>query len=253
MRVTLLIVACILIGPVTAGRLPFQCSIRSVRVSGLPTQIRLLEAAELASHTADYMRGQSIDPFGLICWPGAQSLSSELVRLSKKRSGNLEGMCVLEIGCGSGLCSLTAAMLGAKVIATDPNEQALQLLAASADSHKVSVDTRPWSLHQPFDQLATECAGRETIVIASDILYSEELAELLAARVAEACSFGAKAIVADSIGLYSPLFCTTLLKIRTLSHVSTSRDVVQQFSAPGVSTKASTRVWDADVEIICVS
>jgi predicted nicotinamide N-methyase len=47
-----------------------------------------------------------------------------------------QGLRVLEIGAGNGLCSLTAASLGANATATEFNPLSLQLIAESAQLQK---------------------------------------------------------------------------------------------------------------------
>ena len=72
----------------------------------------------------------------MVLWPAAQVIAAALVALlmTDRRSGRR----VLELGCGTGLCSLAAAaMPQTLVLATDYRQEPLQLLqeAACKDSN----------------------------------------------------------------------------------------------------------------------
>jgi hypothetical protein len=57
-----------------------------------------------------------------------------------------ETLAVLELGCGSGLASIAAAMTGARVLATDAVADAAQVVAQSARLN--GVGTKPNHRHQ---------------------------------------------------------------------------------------------------------
>ena len=84
--------------------------------------LRLLEAdtrvqAALvdAALASDDSAGSAVDdPYGVVLWPAAQVVASALASI------DLAGKSVVELGCGTGLVSLTAAACGAtSVLATD--------------------------------------------------------------------------------------------------------------------------------------
>ena len=50
---------------------------------------------------------------------------------------DLQGLRVLELGCGAGLCSFTAAALGANVTASDVSRFARSLACAGAQTQQV--------------------------------------------------------------------------------------------------------------------
>ena len=59
------------------------------------------------------------------------------------------------------------------------------------------------------------------LLIAADVLYTEELADALAARCADVCVQGGSALVADSIGLYRERFEVCALSPTTQLHSGT--------------------------------
>jgi predicted nicotinamide N-methyase len=80
----------------------------------------------------------------------------------------LRGKRVLELGCGLGVPSLAAARAGADVVATDEEEEAIELLARNADANGLKLGTGAFDFRGdapppgPFD-----------LVIAADVLYEE--------------------------------------------------------------------------------
>ncbi|KAM5152876.1 protein N-lysine methyltransferase METTL21A isoform 1-T2 [Mantella aurantiaca] len=86
---------------------------------------------------------------------------------------NLEGRSVIELGAGTGLVGIVAALLGAEVTVTD-REVALEFLKANVHDnlpsdllHKVSVKPLTWGKglknFPPFD-----------VIVGADIIYLEE-------------------------------------------------------------------------------
>lgn len=71
---------------------------------------------------------------GALLWPGAVLLAQLLA------SGpTLEGLTTLELGCGTGLCSLAAAARGASSVATDISPLSLQLTTHAAAEQGLDV------------------------------------------------------------------------------------------------------------------
>jgi predicted nicotinamide N-methyase len=111
-------------------------------------------------------------PYWSVLWRSGLALGREL--------GNrrLDGLRVVELGCGMGVPSLAASRSGAAVLATDVSVEALELLACNASRNDIDVDTAqvdwgsPASLlpRAPFD-----------LVLAADVLYDRaSVAQLLA-------------------------------------------------------------------------
>ena len=105
----------------------------------------------------------------------------------------LDGMHVVEIGCGTGLCSLASASAGAvAVTATDVDPISLKLTAAAAAAQGfASVETLA------FDVTSTSPLPPGDALILSDLFVTAELASAHASRVAEALMRGLCVFVVD--------------------------------------------------------
>mmetsp|Transcript_37581 Transcript_37581/g.75265 ORF Transcript_37581/g.75265 Transcript_37581/m.75265 type:complete len:264 (+) Transcript_37581:1-792(+) len=130
---------------------------------------------------------QNENKYGNMVWPGAKAVSKALVGME------LEGRRVLELGAGSGLCSIAAASLGASVLATDLNEEPLQLLQMAASRQNLKIDV------EQFDILGPMPLPRCDIVIAADCIYNKQLGEGMARRVVEAKCNGAEVLIGSSV------------------------------------------------------
>jgi predicted nicotinamide N-methyase len=111
-------------------------------------------------------------PYWSVLWRSGLALGRELSRW------RLDGLRVVELGCGLGVPSLAASRSGAAVLATDASVEALELLGRNASRNGLDLETaqvdwaRPaWLLeHDPFD-----------LVLAADVLYDRaSVAQLLA-------------------------------------------------------------------------
>ena len=72
-------------------------------------QTRLVDVALDADHAT-----AAQDPYGVVIWPAAQVCAAEIA------ASEIGGLRVLELGAGTGLCSLAAAACGAAdALATD--------------------------------------------------------------------------------------------------------------------------------------
>jgi predicted nicotinamide N-methyase len=128
------------------------------------------EAAELPD--AGGVEWAPIAPYWAVLWRSGVALARELA------GAPLRGRRVVELGCGLAVPSLAAARAGARVLATDAEPDALELVARNARANRVQVETmaidwsRPDALvrRAPFD-----------LVLASDVLYERQaVAPLLA-------------------------------------------------------------------------
>ena len=112
-------------------------------------------------------------PYWADVWPSARVLAERLLtmRVDERR--------LLEIGCGSGLVSVAAAIAGFDVTATDYYDEALRFTALNVLVNTgVLIDTRAADWRRfPHD------IGRFDLVVASDVLYEPEHAPLVAAVI----------------------------------------------------------------------
>jgi predicted nicotinamide N-methyase len=104
----------------------------------------------------DYM------PYWAELWPSGVELACAVARRE------LDGLRVLELGCGLGLPSLAAAARGARVLATDWAEDAIALLRRNAARNELELEAAlvPWS-----DPASLVAAAPWDLVLGADLLY----------------------------------------------------------------------------------
>ena len=92
----------------------------------------------------------------------------------------LDGLKVVELGCGLGLPALAAALRGAEVLATDWAEDAIELLQRNAERNGVLLRVARVRWGEPDPLLR---AAPWDLVLGADLLYearnAEQLTELL--------------------------------------------------------------------------
>jgi predicted nicotinamide N-methyase len=100
------------------------------------------------------------------------------VTLARELSGApLRGLGVVELGCGLGVPSLAAARGGARVLATDSDEDALDLVGRNARENGLELETARAEWADP-DELIKRAPF--DLVIAADVLYERQsVAQLL--------------------------------------------------------------------------
>lgn len=176
-----------------------------LRRGGLP--VILLEAASSEEATACYKAVGDKDPFGTKLWPAAV-VCAELVLAE-----SVAGRSVLELGCGTGLVSIAAAMDGAAAVtATDRNAMTLCLASAAARLNNLVIHTTVFDVCSEFAlpsprEDVVEGARTATrglafqrhfdIVAFSDVLYWEAESIAFGRRAAEALLAGSTVVVAD--------------------------------------------------------
>lgn len=137
------------------------------------------------------------DPYGVVLWPAGQVVAQAIA------ARDLQGRSLLELGAGTGLCSIAAAACGAApVLATDYREEPLALLqqsAARTSKHlgvEVNVQTRLYDI-----KADTEALPVANLVVAADLLYMRSTSVALARRCAEALrSPECEAVIVGDLG-----------------------------------------------------
>ena len=110
--------------------------------------------------------------FGQV-WPAVRLLAQAMFRF------DIAGKRIMELGCGIGLASLVLQRRGADVVATDAHPLAEVFLAYNAALNDLSaLHYRQLRWNQPLPTL-----GRFDVIIASDVLYERDHAELIAGVV----------------------------------------------------------------------
>jgi ribosomal protein L11 methylase PrmA len=122
---------------------------------------------------------------GMAVWNASILLSRLLTRLQNVEWSSIDWttLSIAELGCGPGLASFTAAVLGSQhVLATDGNPQVVALAQKNIDinqlSSSVQTQTLPWG---PLN--AMDYAETYDIVMGSDLTYQSQNWPALAATM----------------------------------------------------------------------
>ncbi len=106
--------------------------------------------------------------------------------------GRLDGLSVVELGCGMGLVGVTAALLGGDVLFTDFEEDALAFAAAN---HALNLGrpgaTRLLDWRQPPDDLSAD------LILAADVLYERRFLHPFVETLVRVVRPGGVALVAE--------------------------------------------------------
>lgn len=145
--------------------------------------------------------GRDDPPFWAYPWAGGQALARHLL----DNPGTVRGRRVLDVASGSGLVAIAAAKAGAaSVAAGDIDPLAVAAITVNASANGVAVAARV------FD-LAGEDAGDAEVVLAGDVFYQKQLAELALRFLRAAVSAGAEVLVADPGRAFVPVDSLTAL------------------------------------------
>jgi predicted nicotinamide N-methyase len=113
-------------------------------------------------------------PYWAELWPSGVVLARAVARRA------VEGLRVLELGCGLGLPSIVAALGGAQALATDWSPEALEVTAANAERNGAELETALVSWADPAPFLG---GGPWDLVLGADLLYErrnvDQLLDLL--------------------------------------------------------------------------
>jgi predicted nicotinamide N-methyase len=146
--------------------------------------------------------GRDEPPFWAYPWAGGQALARYLL----DNPGTVRGRRVLDVASGSGLVAIAAAKAGAaSVTAGDIDPLAVAAIAVNAAANGVPVDARV------FDLAAEDDATGAEVVLAGDVFYQRELAELALRFLSAAVRAGAEVLVADPGRAFVPVASLTAL------------------------------------------
>jgi predicted nicotinamide N-methyase len=125
-------------------------------------------------------------PFWAFPWPGGQALARYLLDHREV----VAGRSVLDLGSGSGLTAIAAALAGAcRVLASDVDEFAIAAAGLNAALNDVRIETAG-------DMLDGDAAGFD-VVLAGDIWYQRELAARTLGLLRRAAAHGAVVLAGD--------------------------------------------------------
>jgi len=126
-------------------------------------ELRMLQPADGADIPDDGpVEWAPVAPYWSVLWRSGVALAREL------DGRDLDGVRVVELGCGLALPSIAAARAGATVLATDESPEALELARLNASDNGVEVETAVANWHAPGALI--ERAPFE-LALAADVLY----------------------------------------------------------------------------------
>jgi predicted nicotinamide N-methyase len=118
-------------------------------------------------------------PYWAELWPSGLALAQVL-------PARLDGLAVVELGCGLGVPSLVAAARGARVTAVDWAAEAIDLLQENAARNGIDL----YAVHAHWSRVE----GTFDVVLAADLLYEERNGEALLEHLP---SLASKVLLAD--------------------------------------------------------
>jgi predicted nicotinamide N-methyase len=134
-------------------------------------ELEVLQPAEAAELPDDGpVEWAPLVPYWSVLWRSGVALGGELAGAA------LAGRRVLELGCGLGVPSLVAARLGAHVLATDEDPDALELLERNARANGLTLATARVDWRDADDLVGR---GPFDVVLAADVLYERAAAAAL--------------------------------------------------------------------------
>jgi predicted nicotinamide N-methyase len=144
-------------------------------------------SADELINEADFEKDERL-PYWADLWPSAKMLSKSLVN----ENGNAKRL--LELGCGSGLVSVAAAIAGYDVLASDYYADALLFTRLNVERNVKggAIRTREIDWRDLPKGL-----GRFDRVVAADVLYEPAHGELVARAIAKTLADDGRATVAD--------------------------------------------------------
>jgi predicted nicotinamide N-methyase len=169
----------------------YDTAIETVEVDGIGWQIeRLSDRQQFAdADGASERAGISSATWSIFgqLWPSGWALAQRMATLP------VDGVRILELGCGLALSSLVLARRGAAITASDHHPLAPLFLAANARRNGIAAPA--------FVELQwadpTPAVGRFDVIIASDVMYERGHAELVAGAIERLALEHARIIVTD--------------------------------------------------------
>jgi predicted nicotinamide N-methyase len=171
---------------------------RPVRPSLVP-EVTLQVAADVVAlwEAIEQARGvaPTDPPFWAAAWPGGQALARFVLDVP----GTVAGKSVLDLGSGSGLVAVAAALAGAKrVVASEIDPFAHAAIAVNADVNGVAPVT-------VVGDVLGERPPAVDVVLAGDVCYDREMSERVLPWLEAARAQGAEVYLGDPGRPYVPV------------------------------------------------
>jgi len=181
----------------TLGELSAQFDIvrTDILIAGREVRIHHPRNADDLIDEQAYVEDERL-PYWADVWPSARVLAERVATMQ------VDDRRFLELGCGAGLVSVAAAIAGFDVTATDYYEEALRFTALNVLVNTGAlIDTRIGDWRRfPHD------IGRFELVVASDVLYEQPHAALIAGVLDRTLTGRGSAMIADPGRVAAPRF-----------------------------------------------
>ena len=152
-------------------------------------------------------------PYWAFAWAGGQALARHIL----DHPASVAGKPVLDLGCGSGLAAIAAALAGASaVLAADIDPLALTACRLNAEANGVALQTTA------SDLLAERPDPALGVVLVGDLFYEKELASRVGRFIVGARDNGALVLVGDPQRSYFP---TSLFRMISQHSVPVTREL----------------------------
>ncbi len=133
-------------------------------------------------------------PYWAFAWAGGQALGRYLLDTPEVS----RGLTVIDLGSGSGLTAIAAALCAARsVLAADIDAYALAAVRLNAGINRVEVATTA-------RDLLAESPGAAGLILVGDLFYERQLADRVLKYIDEAKSKGARILIGDPQRNYFP-------------------------------------------------
>jgi predicted nicotinamide N-methyase len=180
-------------------------------------EIRLHLAADvfgLWQRTEDELGTGQPPPFWAFAWPGGQALA----RYVLDHRDLVRGAVVLDVGSGSGLVAIAAAMAGAAaVLASEVDDLAVAAIGLNARANRVPV---PAVLGDVLDGDGEDAE----VVLAGDVWYSRDLARRVLGFLERARARDASVLVGDIGRAFLPRRRFRVLETRDIPVIAELED-----------------------------
>jgi predicted nicotinamide N-methyase len=174
----------------TAGAAAFVLANSTLRPVPLVPEISLYLAADAFSvwEAAERELGglEQPPPFWAFAWPGGQALARYLL----DHPEHVAGRAVLDLGSGSGVAAIAAAMAGASIVVASE----LDAFARAAIELNAAANQVPVAL---TGDVLDGAGGDASVVLAADVWYERQLADRAIGLLRRAQARGAEILTGD--------------------------------------------------------
>jgi predicted nicotinamide N-methyase len=175
----------------------FVVSSTTLRPAPLVPEVRLHltdDVTALWQRTEAELGGRALEPpFWASAWAGGQAVA----RFVLDQPGRVAGRTLLDLGSGSGLCAIAAALAGASVTAADVDDLAVAAIGVNAAANGVRVRA------VRRDLLDDEPPAVD-VVVAGDVCYERSMSERALAWLRRARERGTDVLLGDPGRAYLP-------------------------------------------------